>query len=223
MDHEMKRVLEAIEIPSELRERSQKGVERAKLEMRKTPSFFRKRLMAASLAVALMIPTGAFAYQALLADDLYGSFDELKVHIVSATLEKYLLLDAKLEQAKGTLDASEYDAFKTELRIFTNTRITYGDANGNVDYDAIPVGARADVKQALAELQPYFDTLNKQAATRERLTVEEYDAYIEAIMAMESIRARGGEVVETMPESLRTEYEEALSVIRAVEEKQLQK
>lgn len=223
MNHEMRRILEEIEIPSELRERSQKGVERAKLEMRKTPSFFRKRLMAASLAVALIVPTSAFAYQSLLADDLYGSFDELKVHIVSATMEKYLLLDAKLKQAKGTLDASEYDAFKTELRIFTNARITYGDANGNVDYDAIPVEKRADVKQALAELQPYFDMLNKQTSTRELLTVEEYDAYIEATMAMESIRARGGEAIETMPESLRTEYEEALSVIRAVEEKQVQK
>lgn len=219
MDHEMKRILEAIEIPSELQERSQKGVERAKLEMQKTPSFFRKRLIAASLAVALIVPTGAFAYQSLLADDLYGSFDELKVHIVSATMEKYLLLDAKLKQAKGTLDASEYDVFKTELRIFTNARITYGDANGNVDYDAIPVEKRADVKRALAELQPYFDMLNKQTSTKELLTVEEYDAYIEAIMTMESVRARRGEHVETMPELLRSEYDEALSVFKAVEEK----
>ncbi|TCI53029.1 DUF3600 domain-containing protein [Exiguobacterium sp. SH1S21] len=222
MDHEMKRILEAIEIPSELRERSQKGVERAKLEMRKTPSFFRKRLMVASLAVALIVPTGAFAYQSLLADDLYGSFDELKVHIVSATMEKYLLLDAKLKQAKGTLDASEYDAFKTELRIFTNVRMTYGDASGNVDYDAIPVETRADVKQALAELQPYFDTLNKQASTRERLTAEEYDAYIEAIMTEESIRARAGDDIEKMAPSLRKEYEQVLMLIRAVNEKQHQ-
>ncbi|MFN3366729.1 MAG: DUF3600 domain-containing protein, partial [Exiguobacterium mexicanum] len=152
-------------------------------------------------------------------DDLYTSFDELKVHVVSATMEKYLLLDAKLKQAKGTLNASEYEAFKTELRIFTDTRMTYGDANGNVDYKAIPVEERTNVKRALTELQPYFDTLNKQTSTKELLTAEEYDAYIEAIMAMESIRARGGESVETMPESLRTEYDQALSVIQAVEAK----
>lgn len=223
MDREMKRILEEIEIPTELRQRSRQGVSRVKREKRQAPGFLRKQMIAASVTLSLLIPTGAWAYQSLLADDVYGSFDELKVHVVSATMEKYLLLDAKLKQAKGTLNASEYDVFKTELRIFTDTRMTYGDANGNVDYEAIPIEKRANVKRALVNLQPYFDALNNQTSTKELLTVEEYDAYIEATMAMESIRARGGESVETMPESLRAEYEEALSVIRAVDERQSQK
>ncbi|WP_214821880.1 MULTISPECIES: DUF3600 domain-containing protein [unclassified Exiguobacterium] len=222
MDHEMKRMLADIEIPSELRERGRKGVKRAKEEMRREPGFIRRRLITAGIAAALLIPTGAFAYQSLLADELYGSFDEMKVHIVSATLEKYLLLDAKLNQAKGVLGEAEYEEFKRGLSVFTDTRIAYGNTNGNVDYEAIPKAERAEVKQALADLQPYFDQLNDQPAARDVLTADEYDAYIEALMQEESIRVRAGEYVEDMPDELRQSYEEALTIIREVDRKQQQ-
>ncbi|MDT0192898.1 DUF3600 domain-containing protein [Exiguobacterium sp. BG5(2022)] len=222
MDREMKRMLADIEIPSELRERTRQGVKRAKQEMRREPGFIRRRLMTVGIAAALLIPTGAFAYQSLLADELYGSFDEMKVHIVSATLEKYLLLDAKLNQAKGVLGEAEYKEFERGLSTFTDTRIAYGNTNGNVDYEAIPKAERAEVKQALADLQPYFDQLNDQPAARDVLTADEYDAYIEALMREESIRVRAGEYVEDMPDELRQSYEEALAIIREVNRKQQQ-
>lgn len=222
MDREMKRMLADIEIPSELRERSRQGVKRAKREMRREPGFISRRLMTVGIAAALLIPTGAFAYQSLLADELYGSFDEMKVHIVSATLEKYLLLDAKLNQAKGVLGEAEYEEFKQGLSVFTDTRIAYGNVNGNVDYEAIPKAERLEVKQALSDLQPYFDQLNDQPAARDVLTADEYDAYIEALMREESIRVRAGEYVEDMPDELRQSYEEAIAIIREVDRKQQQ-
>ena len=50
-----------------------------------------------------------------------------------------------------------------------------------------------EVKQALADLQLYFDQLNDQPAARDVLTADEYDAYIEVLMREESIRVRAGD------------------------------
>ncbi|MBR3063940.1 MAG: DUF3600 domain-containing protein, partial [Exiguobacterium sp.] len=106
--------------------------------------------------------------------------------------------------------------------VFTDTRIAYGNANGNVDYEAIPKAERLEVKQALSDLQPYFDQLSDQPAARDVLTADEYDAYIEALMREESIRVRAGEYVEDMPDDLRQSYEETLAIIREVDRKQQQ-
>ena len=38
----------------------------------------KKRLIAGALAAALLIPTTGFAYQSIMADGIYGSFENLK-------------------------------------------------------------------------------------------------------------------------------------------------
>lgn len=220
MNREMEQLLNEIEVPREVRDRGRLGVKRAKQEMRQRPGFVRRRLMTVGIAAALLVPTGAFAYQSLLADGLYGSFDELKVHVVSATLEQYLLLDAKLQQAKGTLGDAEYNTFKHELRILTDAKMTYGNDDGNIDYTTLSDGKRAEMKAALATLQPYFDRLNDQPSSRDVLTPVEYDTYIEALMTTESLRVQAGGAVEDMSESMRTQYDAALAIIREVDAKQ---
>src|SRR5690554_2422707 len=109
----VKKEIEGITLPSELHERSRRGIELAQSERESTIKLFgRKRITAFLLAVALMIPTGALAYQTLLADEYYGSFENLKKHVASATMEGYLLLDAKITAAKGDLSSSEYEQFR---------------------------------------------------------------------------------------------------------------
>ena len=79
MDKNLEQELAKIEIPAELHNRSKQGIAKAKSEMGgKLRRFVKRRLAVAVLAACLVIPTGAFAYQTLLADDLYGSFDNLK-------------------------------------------------------------------------------------------------------------------------------------------------
>lgn len=79
MNNNLKQELANIEIPIELHERSKMGVNKAKTEMGgNIKRYVRKRLVACTLAVSLIIPTGAFAYQTFLADEFYGSFENVK-------------------------------------------------------------------------------------------------------------------------------------------------
>ncbi|MGQ0439840.1 DUF3600 domain-containing protein, partial [Bacillus sp. B-TM1] len=49
---------------------------------------------------AFLIPTTGFAYQSIMADGIYGSFENLKKHAGTMTLEAYMRFSAKLSEAK---------------------------------------------------------------------------------------------------------------------------
>ncbi|WP_121614203.1 DUF3600 domain-containing protein [Mesobacillus foraminis] len=187
----------------------------------------KKRLVAGILTATLLIPTGVFASQSFFADELYGSFENLKKHISNATMEGYLLLSAKLSQAKGELGKEEYKEFSQLLNVVTNSKMNYGDRYGNIDYSEVPAKKVNEIKQALMVIQPYFDKLNGQKSSIEVLSPEEYNNYIEALMTYETILAQGGinpsegpVEVETLPSNLQTEFLKAQDFIRYVDEKQ---
>ena len=69
----------------------------------------KKRLIAGVLA-ALLIPTTGFAYQSIMADGIYGSFENLK-HAGTMTLEAYMRFSAKLSEAKDEMGTKEYEEF----------------------------------------------------------------------------------------------------------------
>jgi len=225
MDNQLKQELSKIEIPVEIHERSKLGINKAKSEMGgKLNRFVKKRLAIAVISACLMIPTGAFAYQALLADDLYGSFDNLKKHVLYVTMESYLLFNAKLDQAKGDLGKEEFKQFKNLLNVFTSASIEYGDKNGNIDYTHIPAERLEEIKEALSEIQPFFDKLNGQPSSKEVLTAEEYDQYIQALLDYETTMAQLG--VKSVPDDtsipaeLQEKFIKAQEYLNYVNEKQ---
>ncbi|WP_078552858.1 DUF3600 domain-containing protein [Bacillus alkalicellulosilyticus] len=174
--------------PDELKHKVVSQMEKA--EYRK--SKITKQVVASCIAVFLLLPTSVFAYQAYLADELYGSFDNLKKHFVSATFESYMLLNGKLLQAKGELGAQEYNQFKEQLQVITSFKMEYGDHYGNIDYTELEEGKRLEIKEALMTVQPFFDKLNGHESSQVVLSAEEYDAYIEALMTYESILVQSG-------------------------------
>ncbi|WP_102272073.1 DUF3600 domain-containing protein [Cytobacillus massiliigabonensis] len=199
MENQFKQEVEKIEIPVELHKRSKLGIHKAKTEMGgRVTRFVKKRVAIAAISACLLIPTGAFAYQSLLADDLYGSFENLKKHVASVTMESYLLFDAKLTQAKGELGKEQYDQFKDLLNVITDAKLEFGDKNGNIDYSQVPAAQLEEMKAAMYEIQPYFDKLNGVSSSEEVLTTEEYDQYIQALLTYETIMAQIG--VSTAPE-----------------------
>lgn len=228
MNNNLKQELANIEIPIELHERSKMGVNKAKTEMEgKIKRYVRKRLVACTLAVSLIIPTGAFAYQTFLADELYGSFENVKKHISSATMEGYLLLDAKLTQAKGDLEQEEFAHFKDLLNVISAAKLEYGDQYGNIDYSQIPSEQLDEIKGVLFEIQPYFDKLNGQKSSKEVLNATEYVEYIDAIMTYEQIMAQSGikesDEIDKIPANLQGEFAKAKAFLMYVNDKQLQK
>ncbi|MFS0576083.1 DUF3600 domain-containing protein [Sporosarcina sp. 179-K 3D1 HS] len=226
MDNHFKQELSKIEIPAELHERSKLGINKAKSEMGgKLNRFFKKRLAIAVISACLLIPTGAFAYQALLADDVYGSFDNLKKHVASVTMESYLLFDAKLNQAKGDLTKDEYEQFKDLLNVFTSAKLEYGDTNGNIDYSQVPAEQLEDIRVAMYEIQPYFDKLNGLPSSKEVLTAEEYEQYIQALLTYETTMAQLGvssaPEIASIPSELQAEFIKAQEYLNYVNEKQI--
>lgn len=226
MDNHLKQELSKIEIPVEIHDRSKLGINKAKSEMGgKLNRFVKKRLAIAVISASLMIPTGAFAYQALLADDLYGSFDNLKKHAINVTMESYLLFNAKLDQAKGDLGKEEFKQFKNLLSVFTSAKIEYGDKNGNIDYSHLPAEQLEEIKVALSEIQPFFDKLNGLPSSKEILTTEEYEQYIQALLDYETIRAQlgvTGALDNTLiPAESQEKFIEAQEYLNYVNEKQI--
>ncbi|WP_274306995.1 DUF3600 domain-containing protein [Solibacillus daqui] len=226
MHNHLKGELSKIEIPLEIHERSKQGITKAKSEMSgKMNRFFKKRLAIAVISACLMVPTGVFAYQALLADDLYGSFDNLKKHVASVTMEGYLLFDAKLNQAKGDLSKEEFKQFKELLNVFTSAKLEYGDNNGNIDYSQVPTESFEKIKVAMYEIQAYFDKLNGLPSSKEVLTAEEFEKYIQALMTYESIMAKAGvssvPEIGVIPTELQEEFSEAQQYLIYVNEKQI--
>ncbi len=225
MDNQLKQELSKIEIPVEIHERSKLGINKAKSEMGgKLNRFVKKRLAIAVLSACLMIPTGAFAYQALLADDLYGSFNNLKKHALNITMESYLLFNAKLDQAKGDLGKEEFKQFKNLLSVFTSAKIEYGDVNGNIDYSHLPAEQLEEIKVALSEVQPFFDKLNGQPSSKEILTAEEYEQYIQALIDYETTMAQLGVTdipdITSIPAESREVFIKAQEYLNYVNEKQ---
>ncbi|PFQ48914.1 anti-sigma factor [Bacillus cereus] len=183
----------------------------------------KKRLIAGVLAAALLIPTTGFAYQSIMADGIYGSFENLKKHAGTMTLEAYMRFSAKLSEAKDEMGAKEYEEFTKELKKLTNAKLAYGDSNGNIDYDQLSPAKRDEMKRVSMGLQPYFDKLNGHKSSEEVLTQEEFDHYVEALMTYEIVQVKtkstGGMKVEDVPEAYKERFIQAERFMEYVDEK----
>ncbi|TRZ40211.1 DUF3600 domain-containing protein [Niallia circulans] len=186
----------------------------------------KKRIITGVLAASLLIPTGAFASKSLIADGLYGSFDNLKKHITSATMEGYLRLDAKIAQAQGQIEPEEYKEFIGLVKIMTDAKLEFGDKYGGINYADLSPAKQAELEKVYSDIQPYYDLLNGQESSKDLLTEKEYKHYIESLMVYEEIIASSqinpDHYIETkeIPTDLQAPFEEARDFIDYVNEKQ---
>lgn len=81
------------------------------------------------------------------------------------------------------------------------------------------------MKNTLYEIQPFFDRLNGQKSSKEVLSSNEYEEYIEAIMVYEQTMAKSGmkesDEIDKLSDDQRAIFIEAQHVLRKVNEKQL--
>ncbi|MES5867007.1 DUF3600 domain-containing protein [Bacillus cereus group sp. RP32] len=193
------------------------------IKMKSGGSKRKKRLIAGVLAAVFLIPTTGFAYQSIMADGIYGSFENLIKHAGAMTLEAYMRFNAKLSEAKDEMGAKEYEEFTKELKKLTNAKLAYGDSNGNINYDQLSPGKREEMKNLSMSLQPYFDRLNGHKSSKEVLTQEEFDRYVEALMTYEIVQGKtkstGGMKVEEVPEAYKERFINAEQFMEYVDEK----
>ena len=222
LDYQVKESLqeEAKEIvpPPELKEKVM-----IQIKMKRGGKTMKKRLITGVLAAALLIPTTGFAYQSIMADGVYGSFENVKKHVGNATLEGYMRLNAKLSQAKGEMGEKEYKKFTKLLTVITDAKLKYGDSNGNIDYDQLSPSKKEELEKVSLEIQPYFDKLNGEKSSKEVLTLEEFKQYIDAQMTYEKIQAKvkssGAVTVKDVPEAYKEEFVKADQFMNYVSEK----
>ncbi|MED2914839.1 DUF3600 domain-containing protein [Bacillus sp. AR8-1] len=194
------------------------------IKMNRGGSKVKKRFIAGVLAAAFLIPTTGFAYQSIMADGIYGSFENLKKHAGAMTLETYMRFNAKLSEAKDEMSSKEYEEFTKELKKLTNAKLAYGDSNGNIDYDQLSPAKKEELKKVVMELHPYFDKLNGHKSSKEVLTQEEFDhRYMEALMTHEIVRVKtkstGAIKIEEVPEAYKERFIKAEQFMEYVDEK----
>ncbi|PYF04715.1 DUF3600 domain-containing protein [Ureibacillus chungkukjangi] len=226
MDNQIKEEIKKIVLPDEINERSKLGIQAAKNELAGSVKRFVKRKIAiAVLASCIIVPTGTFAYQSLLADDLYGSFDNVKKHVTNFTMENYLLFDAKLNKAKGNLGEEEYEKFKELLNIIISAKLDYGDKNGNINFSLVPKRETEEIEGVMYDIQPIFDKLNSLPSSRDLLTDEEYEQYIQALITYETTMALVGTSstpeIDMIPTEVKDEYVKASEFLNYVNELQI--
>jgi hypothetical protein len=186
-------------------------------------SVWTKKMMISLLAACLIIgPSTVYAF-ASLADDIYGSFDTLKKQVISVSLQEYSAFGMKLSGAKDQLGEEKYAKFITQVKKLTAFRVTYGKSF-MVDDTLLTVEKRKEYKQVLAELQPYFDQLNGDRSSRDVLSGDEYDAYLEALIVYERIASRMGSSrgmvnPDKVPEAMKADYNQANEVMKLVRDK----
>ncbi|BCB02705.1 DUF3600 domain-containing protein [Bacillus sp. KH172YL63] len=188
---------------------------------------WKRRLATGAVLLMFFVPTTTIAYQSYGADSLYGSYENLKKHISTATMKGYFLLDAKFAQAQGELEEEEYEEFKGLLKEVTEAKLTYADSYGNIDYTKIPAERVKEMRNVLVAIQPYFDQLNSQPSSKEVLTAEEYSTYIDALMLYETILSQNeidtsnGVNVEELPEGSQEIFLEVRNYLEYVNDKQI--
>lgn len=183
-----------------------------------------KKLIIIMIAVLLLLPSAALAYNFFYADEIYGSFDQLKKKISTITMENYLKFNAKLFKAKGEIGEEQYEQFIKLVKVYTSAKLEYGDKNGNVDYDKLSADKVAELKSTIAALMPFFDKLNHVKSSQEILTADEFNKYIEALMTIETVSAKTGisDWIDPnkLPISLKEQYKEAWKYMNQVYDKQ---
>ncbi|NGQ94198.1 DUF3600 domain-containing protein [Brevibacillus sp. SYP-B805] len=219
---ELKQYASSQQCPPDMHARLRQQMEQAMGKGAFRPARFRRGVMAAAISAALLLPAAAFAGNPMLADRIYGSFEQLKKKMTAVTMEQYAALAGKLSGAQAQLGEKEYARYEALLKQYVRAAYEYGNGKGYIDFDALPAEKRAEMKQLLRELQPYFDRLNGERSAKEVLSPEAFDRYIEAQMTYQTVLAQAGIEAgqrftsQDIPAHLRDRFEKAEAVIREV-------
>ncbi|PEY46510.1 DUF3600 domain-containing protein, partial [Bacillus cereus] len=79
-----------------------------------------------------------------------------------------------------------------------------------IDYDQLLPAKKEELKKVVMELHPYFDKLNGHKSSKEVLTPEEYEQYMEALMSYQTVlvktKSSGGITIEEVPEAYKERF-----------------
>ncbi|WP_225442654.1 DUF3600 domain-containing protein [Paenibacillus lycopersici] len=117
----------------------------------------KKRMLAGIAAVAILIPSAAFA-ASYLADDIFGSSAAIEQH--GGTQEEYQEIEGLLQAAKGKLTEDEFKEYTELTKQLVQLKLKITDANGVVHEEKLTKEEQQRVEQLSSRLAPYFGKIN---------------------------------------------------------------
>jgi hypothetical protein len=157
----LKNEAEKIQPHSDMKERIFSKIETGNKRVKMT----RKRLVAGIIAACLLIPTASLAGYSYIADQIWGSSENIKQ--IGGTQEDYDRFESKLIHAKETLSLKEFTQFIVLLKDMAYYHLKMADMKGNLHPERLSSGERAEYEQLKKEIEPFFDKLNKALTAKD--------------------------------------------------------
>ncbi|WP_315793638.1 DUF3600 domain-containing protein [Paenibacillus sp. BIC5C1] len=117
----------------------------------------KKWLVTVLLVAVLIIPTGAYAGYTYLANEMYGSQENISA--VGGTSEDYMRLEEKLQSAKAHLSEEEFIQFMGLMKQMGQMALKYTDQQGEMHPEQWSVTEQTEFNRLTAELEPFFKKL----------------------------------------------------------------
>ncbi|WP_342571031.1 DUF3600 domain-containing protein [Paenibacillus sp. FSL R5-0749] len=141
---------------------------------------YRKRwLVTGLLAVVLIIPTGAYAGYTYLADELYGSQENIAA--MGGTAENYMRLEAKLQTAKAHFSEEEFVQYMNLLKQMGQMAVNLADSKGNMHPEQWSTVEQERYNLLVAELEPFFEKLEAVSVESSKKLMDEQQFWTEQL------------------------------------------
>ncbi|QOS79170.1 DUF3600 domain-containing protein [Paenibacillus sp. JNUCC31] len=153
---ELRQVADSMHCPPELYRRVEQSYQhyvndkRGRLPMK-------KRMLAGIAAVAILIPSAAFA-ASYLADDIFGSSTTIEQH--GGTQEEYQEIEGMLQAAKGKLTEDEFKEFMELTKQVVQLKLKITDEKGVKHEEKLTKEEQQQFEQLSSKLAPYFEKIN---------------------------------------------------------------
>ncbi|MFD2614143.1 DUF3600 domain-containing protein [Paenibacillus gansuensis] len=116
-----------------------------------------KRILAGITAVAILIPSAAFA-ASYLADDIFGSSKNIEQH--GGTQEDFQEIEGMLQAAKGKLTEDEFKEYMELTKQLMQLKLKITDENGVKHEENLTKEEQQTFEQLSSRLAPYFEKIN---------------------------------------------------------------
>lgn len=152
---ELRQVADSMHYPPELHGRVRKSYQQYVNEKRgRSP--MKKRMIAGIVAVAILIPSAAFA-TSYLADEIFGSVEVIEQH--GGSQEGYQEIERGLQAAKGKLTEDEFREFMELFKQVAQLKLKMTDERGIQHVEKLTKEEQEQFEQATSKLAPYFEKI----------------------------------------------------------------
>ncbi|WP_150265557.1 DUF3600 domain-containing protein [Paenibacillus tepidiphilus] len=127
------------------------------------------------LAAVLLLPTGAYAGYHYLADDIYGSAEQVVPQF--GTQQGYDRLEAKLQQAKEHLGSEDFEEFMSLLQEIGAYNLKIADAEGKLHPQRLSAAEQEAYSRLADELASYAEQMENGAGTETAVPTLDGDTF----------------------------------------------